>query len=68
MLLDSRGATRQPGYYSTAGAATALEAGVVAETVVLGFLVRHLEQHGLKPVAVAVVAVLVPSPFVFWLL
>jgi len=48
-----------PDYYAVIGVATALVAGVVEEIVVLGFLVRRLEQVGLKPVAVVVVAALV---------
>ena len=48
-----------PGYFSIVGIATAVAAGVVEEIVVLGFLVRRLEQRGLRPAAVVAVAVLV---------
>jgi len=48
-----------PRYFSIAGIATAVSAGVVEEIVVLGFVVRRLEQLGLRPVAVVTVAVLV---------
>ncbi len=48
-----------PTYFSIVGIATALTAGVVEEIVVLGFLVRRLEQHGLSTAAVVTVAVLV---------
>ena len=48
-----------PGYYSIVGVATAVSAGVVEEIVVLGFLVRRLEQLGLRPALVVAVAVLV---------
>jgi len=48
-----------PGYFSIVGIATAVTAGVVEEIVVLGFLVRRLEQRGLQPAAVVLVAVLV---------
>jgi membrane protease YdiL (CAAX protease family) len=48
-----------PGYYSIVGALNALSAGVVEEIVVLGFLVRRLEQHGLRPAVVVSLAVLV---------
>ncbi len=48
-----------PRYFSIAGIATAVSAGVVEEIVVLGFLVRRLEQLGLRPVAVVSIAVLV---------
>ena len=43
----------------SSGIATAVSAGVVEEIVVLGFVVRRLEQLGLRPVAVVTVAVLV---------
>lgn len=48
-----------PEYFSIVAIATAVAAGVVEEIVVLGFLVRRLEQRGLRPAAVLVVAVLV---------
>jgi membrane protease YdiL (CAAX protease family) len=48
-----------PDYFSIVGIATALVAGVVEEIVVLGYLVRRLEQHGLRPAAVVSVAVFV---------
>jgi membrane protease YdiL (CAAX protease family) len=48
-----------PGYYSIVGIATALSAGVVEEIVVLGFLVRRLEQLGLRPALVVTLAVVV---------
>lgn len=48
-----------PAYFSIVGIITALTAGVVEEIVVLGFLVRRLEQHGLKPAAVVAIGVLV---------
>ena len=48
-----------PAYFSIVGIITAVTAGVVEEIVVLGFLVRRLEQLGLKPVAVVAIAVLV---------
>jgi len=48
-----------PGYYSIVGATNALTAGVVEEIVVLGYLVRRLEQHGLRPAAVVAIALLV---------
>jgi membrane protease YdiL (CAAX protease family) len=48
-----------PGYYSVIGAANSLVAGVVEEIVVLGYLVRRLEQLGLRPTAVVAIALLV---------
>jgi membrane protease YdiL (CAAX protease family) len=48
-----------PGYFAIVGATNAISAGVVEEIVVLGFLVRRLEQHGLGSVAVVTIAVLV---------
>jgi len=48
-----------PKYFSVLGIVTAVSAGVVEEIVVLGFLVRRLEQRGLRPAAVVIVAVLV---------
>ncbi len=48
-----------PGYFSIVAIATSVSAGVVEEIVVLGFLVRRLEQRGLRPAAVLAVAVLV---------
>ncbi|MGD0944013.1 MAG: CPBP family intramembrane glutamic endopeptidase [Acidimicrobiales bacterium] len=48
-----------PPYFSIVGIATALVSGVVEEIVVLGFLVRRLEQRALNPAAVVVIAVLV---------
>ena len=48
-----------PGYFSIVGIATALTAGVAEEIVVLGYLVRRLEQRGLSPAAVVTIAVLV---------
>jgi len=48
-----------PAYFSIVGILTALTAAVVEEIVVLGFLVRRLEQHGLRPAAVVAIAVLV---------
>ena len=48
-----------PRYFSVAGIATAVSAGVVEEIVVLGFLVRRLEQLGLRAGAVVTIAVLV---------
>lgn len=48
-----------PGYFSLVAIATAVAAGVVEEIVVLGFLVRRLEQRGLRPAAVLVIAALV---------
>jgi membrane protease YdiL (CAAX protease family) len=48
-----------PGYFSIVGIANALTAGVAEEIVVLGFLVRRLEQHGLRPAVVVALAVLV---------
>jgi membrane protease YdiL (CAAX protease family) len=50
---------RLPGYYAIVGVAMAVIAGVVEEIVVLGFLVRRLEQSGVRPVAGVVIAVLV---------
>ncbi|MGA3352229.1 MAG: CPBP family glutamic-type intramembrane protease [Acidimicrobiales bacterium] len=48
-----------PDYFSIVGMVNALTAGVVEEIVVLGFLVRRLEQHGLRPAVVVALAVLV---------
>jgi len=48
-----------PSYYAIAAIATAGVAGVVEEIVVLGFLVRRLEQRGLRPATVLAIAVLV---------
>lgn len=48
-----------PGYFAIVGVLTAVVAGIVEEIVVLGFLVRRLEQLGLGSAAVVVLAVLV---------
>jgi membrane protease YdiL (CAAX protease family) len=48
-----------PGYFAILTIADSLQAGIVEEIVVLGFLVRRLEQLGLRPTAVVVLAVLV---------
>ena len=48
-----------PGYFAILGAGNALTAGVVEEIVVLGYLVRRLEQLGFRPAAVVALAVLV---------
>jgi membrane protease YdiL (CAAX protease family) len=52
-----------PAYYSVAYVAMALVAGVVEELVVLGYLVRRLEQLGLKPVFVVLIAVAVRGSY-----
>ena len=48
-----------PTYYAVVAMVSAVTAGVVEEIVVLGFLVRRLEQCGCRPVAVVVICVLV---------
>lgn len=48
-----------PDYYAIAAIVMAVTAGVVEEIVVLGFLVRRLEQRGHSPVVVITVAVVV---------
>ena len=48
-----------PGYFAVVGIASAMVAGIVEEIVVLGFLVRRLEQAGLRPATVVVLAVAV---------
>ena len=52
-----------PAYYSVAYVAMAIVAGVVEEIVVLGYLVRRLEQLGLQPVCVVVIAVAVRGSY-----
>jgi membrane protease YdiL (CAAX protease family) len=52
-----------PAYYSVAYVAMAIVAGVVEELVVLGYLVRRLEQLGLKPVFVVLIAVAVRGSY-----
>jgi hypothetical protein len=52
-----------PSYYSVAYVAMAIVAGVVEELVVLGYTVRRLEQLGLKPVWVVIIAVAVRGSY-----
>jgi membrane protease YdiL (CAAX protease family) len=52
-----------PAYYGVAYVAMALVAGVVEELVVLGYLVRRLEQIGLRPVWVVAIAVAVRGSY-----
>ncbi len=52
-----------PSYYGVAYVAMAIVAGIVEEIVVLGFLVRRLEQIGLRPFWVVVVAVAVRGSY-----
>ncbi|MGC9960730.1 MAG: CPBP family glutamic-type intramembrane protease [Acidimicrobiales bacterium] len=52
-----------PSYYDVAYVAMAVVAGVVEEIVVLGFVVRRLEQLGLRPLWVVVVAVAVRGSY-----
>ncbi|MGA8679149.1 MAG: CPBP family intramembrane glutamic endopeptidase, partial [Acidimicrobiales bacterium] len=52
-----------PAYYSVAYVAMAVVAGVVEELVVLGYLVRRLEQLGLRPLWVVVIAVTVRGSY-----
>jgi membrane protease YdiL (CAAX protease family) len=52
-----------PAYYDLAYVAMALVAGIVEEIVVLGYLVRRLEQLGLRPVWVVVIAVAVRGSY-----
>jgi hypothetical protein len=48
-----------PGYFSIVGVVTVAVSAVVEEVVVLGFLIRRLEQLGLGTTAVVAIAVLV---------
>jgi len=52
-----------PTYYDVAYVAMAVVAGIVEELVVLGFLVRRLEQLGLRPVWVVLIAVAVRGSY-----
>ena len=52
-----------PSYYDVAYVAMAVVAGVVEEIVVLGFVVPRLEQLGLRPLWVVVVAVAVRGSY-----
>ena len=52
-----------PTYYDVAFVAMAVVAGIVEEVVVLGFLVRRLEQLGLRPIVVVLVAVAVRGSY-----
>ncbi|MGO8877390.1 MAG: type II CAAX prenyl endopeptidase Rce1 family protein [Acidimicrobiales bacterium] len=52
-----------PAYYGVAYVAMAVVAGVVEELVVLGYLVRRLEQLGLRPLWVVVLAVAVRGSY-----
>jgi membrane protease YdiL (CAAX protease family) len=52
-----------PGYYDLAYVAMAVVAGIVEEIVVLGYLVRRLEQLGLRPFWVVVIAVVVRGSY-----
>jgi hypothetical protein len=52
-----------PSYYNVAYVGMALVAGIVEELVVLGFLVRRLEQLGLRPLWVVVIAVAVRGSY-----
>jgi hypothetical protein len=52
-----------PAYYDAAFIGMAVVAGIVEELVVLGFLVRRLEQLGLRPFWVVVIAVAVRGSY-----
>ncbi len=52
-----------PAYYDVVYVAMAAVAGVVEELVVLGYLVRRLEQVGLRPIWVVVIAVSVRGSY-----
>lgn len=52
-----------PAYYGIAYVAMAVVAGIVEEIVVLGYLVRRLEQLGLRPLWVVVLAVAVRGSY-----
>jgi membrane protease YdiL (CAAX protease family) len=52
-----------PTYYDLAFVAMAVVAGIVEELVVLGFLVRRLEQLGLRPIFVVALAVAVRGSY-----
>jgi uncharacterized protein len=52
-----------PQYYDVAYVVTAIVAGIVEEIVVLGFLVRRLEQLGLRPVLIVLIAVAVRGSY-----
>jgi membrane protease YdiL (CAAX protease family) len=52
-----------PAYYSLAYVAAAIAAGIAEEIVVLGYLVRRLEQLGLRPLWVVLIAVAVRGSY-----
>lgn len=52
-----------PSYYGIAYVAMAIVAGIVEEIVVLGYLVRRLEQLGMRPLWVVVIAVAVRGSY-----
>jgi hypothetical protein len=59
----SPAAGHYPSYYNLALAVSALVAGVVEEIVVLGYLVRRLEQLGLRTIWVVLIAVAVRGSY-----
>jgi membrane protease YdiL (CAAX protease family) len=48
-----------PVQYTVANTFAGVAAGILEEVVVLGYLVRRLEQRGMNPTAIVVIAVLI---------